>query len=188
MTDPNRRNSHAEKRALSGPQFASPQRGKTLSAGIMLYRLAPGGVRVMLAHPGGPYFANKDEGAWTIPKGLVNPGEALAAAAQREFAEEVGWQPVGELIPIGEVTLPSRKRVIGFAMRTDESEMAILTRFAPGTFAMPWPPRSGQLADFPEIDRVEFFSISDAASRIHPAQVRFLDRLCELTMQPCADC
>jgi predicted NUDIX family NTP pyrophosphohydrolase len=188
MADSNRRNLHAEKPALLGPQFASPRPGTMLSAGILLYRLVSGGVRVMLAHPGGPYFANKDEGAWTIPKGLVNPGEALAAAAQREFAEEVGWKPAGELIPIGEVTLPSRKRVMGFAMRTDESEAALLARFAPGTFVMPWPPRSGQLGEFPEIDRVEFFPISDAVSRIHPAQVEFLDRLRDMTMQPGADC
>ena len=178
MTDPGRRNLHAEK--LSGSQYASPRRVK-MSAGILLHRLVPGGVRVMLAHPGGPYFAKKDNGAWTIPKGLVNPGEALDAAARREFAEEVGWQPTGELSPIGEVTLPSGKCVTGFALQTNESEAAVLARFVPGTFTMNWPPRSGQLAEFPEIDRVKFFSLSEAASRIHPAQANFLERLLGLT-------
>jgi predicted NUDIX family NTP pyrophosphohydrolase len=171
----------------AGSKDASPQRVK-LSAGTLLYQLLPGGLRVMLAHPGGPYFAKKDLKAWTIPKGLVNPGEEIAAAALREFAEEVGWQLAGELFPIGEVTLPSRKRVIGVAKRTDESETVMLARFEPGTFTMPWPPRSGQLAEFPEVDRVEFFSISEAASRIHPAQVKFLDRLSELTLHPRAEC
>ena len=179
--DPVRRNLRAVKSALSGSQSASPRRGKLLSAGILLYRLLPGGVRVMLAHPGGPFFAKKDHGAWTIPKGLLNPGEAVEAAARREFAEEVGWQPLGKLLPIGEIALPSGKRVIGFALQSEESEAAVLARFAPGTFAMPWPPRSGQLAQFPEVDRVEFFSKSEAAARIHPAQAKFLERLHDLT-------
>ena len=174
------RNLHAEDIAMAGSRRASSRREKILSAGIFLYRLSPDGVRGMLAHPGGPYFAKKDLGAWTIPKGLVNPGEALSAAGRREFAEEVGWQPEGELLPIGDVILPSGKRVTGFALQTGESEATVLERFAPGTFTMPWPPRSGQRAEFPEVDRVEFFSIPEALLRINPAQVPFLERLLDL--------
>jgi predicted NUDIX family NTP pyrophosphohydrolase len=150
-----------------------------ISAGILLYRVAPGGPRVLLAHPGGPFFVNKDEGAWTIPKGLIRPGEDPRAAARREFAEEVGWQLSGELSSLGQVKLRSGKLVHGYAAATDEFEEATLARFVPGTFTMEWPPRSGKTAQFPEVDRIEFFALDEARAKINPAQRPFLDRLGE---------
>jgi predicted NUDIX family NTP pyrophosphohydrolase len=145
-----------------------------------LYRQTADGLRVLLAHPGGPFFSHKDAGAWTLPKGLVNPGELLTAAALREFEEELGWRPAGELHPLGEVKLRSGKIVAGFAVRSDEGEDVVLARFVPGTFTMPWPPRSGRHAEFPEVDRVEFFSLAEAHEKLNPAQAPFLDRLKEL--------
>jgi predicted NUDIX family NTP pyrophosphohydrolase len=150
-----------------------------LSAGVLLYRGAPDGLRVLLGHPGGPFWAKKDEGAWTIPKGLLNPEEDPQLGALREFAEELGWQPTGTLQPLGEVRLKSGKRVLGFALQTDEAEDAVLSRFAPGAFTMEWPPRSGKLQEFPEIDRIEFFTLEAAATKLNPAQAEFLDRLQE---------
>jgi predicted NUDIX family NTP pyrophosphohydrolase len=148
-----------------------------ISAGILLFRDTPDGPRVLLAHPGGPFFVNKDAGAWTIPKGLIAPGEDPAAAARREFAEELGWQSGGELSPLGTVKLRSGKLVHGFAVRSDESEEALLDRFAPGVFTMEWPPRSGRSAEFPEVDRIQFFDLAEAKTRINPGQLAFLERL-----------
>jgi predicted NUDIX family NTP pyrophosphohydrolase len=154
------------------------QRGrKPTSAGILLYRQSADGLRVLLAHPGGPYFSKKDAAAWTIPKGLVAPGEGLPAAALREFEEEVGWRPVGELEPLGEVTLRSGKCVAAFSVRFADSEEWLLEKFRPGRFSMEWPPHSGNLAEFPEIDRIEFFSLEVARGKITPGQAPLLDRL-----------
>jgi predicted NUDIX family NTP pyrophosphohydrolase len=147
------------------------------SAGILLYRVEQNAPRVLLAHPGGPFFAKKDLGAWTIPKGLVDPGEDPRDAARREFAEELGWRPTGELVDLGEVTLRSGKHITAFALRSEEAEASMLARFNPGTFTMPWPPRSGKLAEFPEVDRIEFFPLAEAARRLNPAQAPLLDRL-----------
>ena len=134
---------------------------------------------MLLAHPGGPFFAKKDAGAWTLPKGLVDPGEDLAAAACREFAEELGWAPEGELTPLGEATLISGKRVTGFALRVADLEESLLAQFVPGVFIMEWPPRSGKMAEFPEIDRIAFFSLDEAREKINAAQAVFLDRLAQ---------
>ena len=123
---------------------------------------------------------NKDAGAWTIPKGLIALGEDPSAAARREFAEELGWEPVGDLLSIGTVKLRSGKLVHGFAIRSEETEEAYLARFAPGVFRMEWPPRSGRTAEFPEVDRIQFFTLAEAKTRINPAQQPFLDRLADL--------
>ncbi|MCC6493736.1 MAG: NUDIX domain-containing protein [Pirellulales bacterium] len=149
----------------------------TLSAGILLYRDASAGLRVLLGHPGGPFFRNKDQGAWSIPKGLVEPGEAADRAARREFEEELGWPPRGPLQPLGEVVLRSGKRLCAFALRSQEAEEALLARFQPGAFTMEWPPKSGRRAAFPEIDRIAFFSIDEARWKMNPAQAALLDRL-----------
>ena len=159
------------------PSKARASRTSPVSAGILLYRETDDGVRVLLAHPGGPFFAKKDVGAWTIPKGLVGADEELAAAALREFEEELGWRPEGELTPLGEVTLKSGKRVIAFALRSHEEEAAMLARFAPGVFRMEWPPKSGKMAEFPEVDRVAFFSLDEARDKLNPAQGALLDML-----------
>ncbi len=164
-------------RSHDSPDARAPRQH---SAGVLLYRQTANGLRVLLAHPGGPFFAHKDAGAWTLPKGLVNPEELLTEAALREFEEELGWRPTGELHPLGEVKLRSGKIVSGFAMLTGENEEAVLAMFVPGTFTMPWPPRSGRHADFPEVDRVEFFSLAEAREKLNPAQAPFLDRLQEL--------
>ncbi len=135
------------------------------------------------AHPGGPYFAKKDVGAWTLPKGLIGAREEPAAAALREFEEEAGWRPAGELQSLGEATLRSSKVVAGFALATIEEEDAILAQFSPGQFVMEWPPRSGRHVEFPEIDRIAFFSLAEARVKINAAQAAFLDRL-EAVIQP----
>ena len=151
-----------------------------ISAGILLFRETSTGPRILLAHPGGPFFATKDDGAWTIPKGLIIADEEPAAAARREFAEEVGWLPAGELHPLGSVKLRSGKVVHGFALQSTETEADMIARFAPGAFTMEWPPHSDRMAEFPECDRIQFFSLDEARARINPAQLPFLDRLGEL--------
>jgi predicted NUDIX family NTP pyrophosphohydrolase len=150
------------------------------SAGLLIFRRSPDGLRVLIAHPGGPYFAKRDLGAWTIPKGLIDLDEDPRDAALREFAEEVGWRPecdASELIDLGETKLRSGKRVTAFALRTDEPEADIMARFAPGVFALEWPPRSGQFQDFPEVDRIAFVTPEEAAQRLNSAQSLFIERL-----------
>jgi predicted NUDIX family NTP pyrophosphohydrolase len=143
----------------------------------LLYRASAGTLRVLLAHPGGPYFSKQDAGFWSIPKGLVKPDEDLADAALREFEEELGWRPDGELMPLGEVRLRSGKRLVAFALHCDDPEETLLAKFRPGTFTMEWPPRSGRTAEFPEIDRVAFFSLDDARAKMNDRQAELLDRL-----------
>ncbi|MBL9166016.1 MAG: NUDIX domain-containing protein [Planctomycetaceae bacterium] len=150
-----------------------------ISAGILLCIRSPE-LRVLLAHPGGPYFARKDLGAWTIPKGLVNDGEELEIAARREFEEEIGWRPAGPAAPVGMVRLRSGKIVHGFAVWSDELEAEILARFRPGTFSMEWPPKSGMLVEFPEVDRIGMFALGDARTKIAAAQAPLLDRVAQL--------
>jgi predicted NUDIX family NTP pyrophosphohydrolase len=148
-----------------------------MSAGILLYRRDADGASVLLAHPGGPFFRNKDVGAWTIPKGLIDADESPEDAARREFEEEAGWRPEGDLQPLGEVRLKSGKRLIVFAVQTLEDAAAICARFAPGSFKMEWPRGSGRVVEMPEVDRIEFFSIAAAREKINPAQEALLDRL-----------
>ena len=133
---------------------------------------------MLLAHPGGPFFARKDAGAWSIPKGLIELDEDVRAAALREFHEELGWTPAGELIPLGEARLRSGKRVSAFAVQTTERESDVLARFNPDVFQMQWPPNSGTTMQFPEVDRIAFFSLDEAAEKINSGQKVFLDRLC----------
>jgi len=144
------------------------------SAGILLYRLRPGGPEVLLGHMGGPFWARKDDGAWSIPKGEHGPEEDPRAAAAREFAEELGLPlPDGPLAELGEVRLSGGKRVRAFALAADLD----VTRVVPGVFTMEWPPRSGVQREFPEIDRAEWFPVDVARKKINPAQAAFLDRL-----------
>jgi predicted NUDIX family NTP pyrophosphohydrolase len=154
-----------------------------VSAGILLYHQSEREISVLLAHPGGPFFARKDAGAWTMPKGLINPDESPEVAAMREFEEELGWRPVGELLPLGEVRLKSGKRVIAFAIASREPRQSLLGRFAPGTFEMEWPRGSGRTVQFPEVDRIAFYSIHDALTAINPSQAPLLDRLRTLCSQ-----
>jgi predicted NUDIX family NTP pyrophosphohydrolase len=144
------------------------------SAGILLYRDGP---EVLLVHPGGPFWAKKDAGAWSIPKGEHEDGEDAQAAALREFAEETGSAPApGELTDLGTVRQKSGKVVQAWALAGDLDADAIRSN----TFELEWPPRSGRKAEFPEVDRAAWFGLAEARERINPAQAAFLDRLREL--------
>jgi predicted NUDIX family NTP pyrophosphohydrolase len=143
------------------------------SAGVLLYRLVDGEIRVLLAHPGGPFWRGRDAGAWTIPKGLLQGDETTEAAARREFAEELGVEPEGELRPLGEIRQSSGKRVEAFALEGGFD----VARLHSNDFAIEWPPKSGRTALFPEVDRVAWFSLSIAREKILPSQAPLLDRL-----------
>jgi predicted NUDIX family NTP pyrophosphohydrolase len=144
-----------------------------LSAGILLYHLNPAGCEVLLVHPGGPFWTRKDDGAWSIPKGLIDPGEDHAAAARREFFEETGIAPPGELVPLGSHKQPGGKTVIAFALEGELDPADIRSN----TFAMEWPPRSGRQQDFPEIDRADWFKPEEARRKLLKGQVPILDAL-----------
>jgi predicted NUDIX family NTP pyrophosphohydrolase len=145
------------------------------SAGILLYRRGAGGApEVLLVHPGGPLWARRDAGAWSIPKGEHQPTEDPLAAARREFAEELGVEPPeGEPLDLGEVRQKAGKRVRAFALEGRLEPQRIQSN----TFELEWPPRSGRLQRFPEVDRAAWFELADARERINPAQAELLDRL-----------
>jgi len=144
------------------------------SAGILLYRLTGGQVEVLLGHPGGPLFARRDEGVWSIPKGLVEPDEELLAVAEREFEEETGRRvPDGPRLDLGSIVQRGGKVVHGWAVAGDLDPRLAHSN----TFEMEWPPRSGRLGTFPEIDRVAWFSPADARRSINPGQVPLIERL-----------
>jgi predicted NUDIX family NTP pyrophosphohydrolase len=144
------------------------------SAGLLLYRRRGGALEVLVAHPGGPLWAKKDAGCWSLPKGLLEDGEDPEAAARREFREETGHDaPAGPYLALGEVKLKSGKRVHGFAVEGELDPAAL----EPGTFEMAWPPRSGKKATFPEIDRVAWLAPDAAKDKLNPAQADFVDRL-----------
>jgi predicted NUDIX family NTP pyrophosphohydrolase len=153
--------------------MAGDKSGRT-SAGILLYRFGPTGLELLLAHPGGPFHVRRDEGNWTIPKGEVEPGEALLDVARREFLEETGHPvPDGDPLDLGEIRQKSGKLVVGWAVEGDLDPAAAHSN----TFDMEWPPHSGLRASFPEIDRVAWFDPDEARRRIKLAQAPFLDRL-----------
>ncbi|MFB9537451.1 MULTISPECIES: NUDIX domain-containing protein [Streptomyces] len=146
------------------------------SAGLLLFRPTGNGLEVLLGHMGGPFFSRRDAGAWTIPKGEYEPDESAWAAARREFEEELGLPPPdGEAIALGEVRQTNGKIVTAWAIEADLDPATI----APGTFRMEWPPRSGQLQEFPELDRVAWFGLDRGREVIVKAQAAFLDRLAE---------
>lgn len=143
------------------------------SAGILLYRRQAGGWQVLLAHPGGPFWRRRDDGAWTLPKGGLNPGESAEAAARREFEEELGQPLAAPLEPLGRVRQRGGKWVIGFAAQGDFDVAALRSN----TFECEWPPRSGRLAAFPEIDRAEWFDPAQARVKLLPSQLPLLETL-----------
>jgi predicted NUDIX family NTP pyrophosphohydrolase len=153
------------------------------SAGILLYRRGAGGLQVLLAHPGGPYWSRQDHGSWSVPKGIAEPDEAPAAVAAREFAEETGFElsavarePGRPPLDLGEVTLKSGKVVHAWAVEGDlDPELAHSNETE-----IEWPPRSGRRMTIPEIDRVAWFACDEARRRAHPAQAAFVERLEEL--------
>jgi len=138
-----------------------------------MYRRAGAGVEVLLVHPGGPFWAKKDLGAWSIPKGEYAAGEEPLAVAMREFEEETGARPRGDFLPLGESVQPGRKIVTAWAVEGDFDVGALKSNL----FEMEWPPKSGRKTSFPEVDRAEWFSIEDARKKILPGQSAFLDRL-----------
>lgn len=146
------------------------------SAGILLYRHRGGAAQVLLAHPGGPFWRNRDEGAWTIPKGLVGSGETTEAAARREFEEELGIAANGELRPLARIRQRGGKWVEAYTMEGDFDPTALCSN----TFTAQWPPHSGRMAEFPEIDRAAWFGIAEARRRILPSQEPLIDALLAL--------
>jgi predicted NUDIX family NTP pyrophosphohydrolase len=148
-------------------------RRNEVSAGILVYRRRAGAIECLLAHPGGPYWARKDAGAWTIPKGTVEAGDALLATAQREFEEETGLHVTGDFIALAPVRQRSGKTVHAFAVEADLD----LSGFVSGVFEMEWPPRSKKVQSFPEIDRIAYFALDAALEKIINYQRPFLREL-----------
>lgn len=145
-----------------------------LSAGVLMYRTGHGVVEVLIAHPGGPFWARKDDGVWSIPKGEYTDGEDPWAAAQREFLEELGLSvPDGPRVDLGPLKQPSGKVVTAFAVRGDLD----VTESRSNTFQLEWPKGSGKMREFPEVDRVGWFSVAQARIKLLKGQRRFLDQL-----------
>jgi predicted NUDIX family NTP pyrophosphohydrolase len=150
------------------------EHGVEISAGLLAFRRGRGhGLEVLLAHPGGPFWAKKDDGAWTVPKGLVETGADLLATAQREFAEETNLAAAGTFIPLAPVKQKSGKLVHAWAFEADLG----LEAFASNTFELEWPPRSGRRRSFPEIDRIAYFTLPHAMTKIIAYQQPFLAEL-----------
>jgi predicted NUDIX family NTP pyrophosphohydrolase len=149
-----------------------------LSAGLLVYRVSGRAPEVLIVHPGGPFWARRDEGAWSVPKGEYDAGEEPLAAALREFREELGIEPPpdGEPVFLGEVRQASGKRVSAWAVEGDLDP----TTTRSDTFTMEWPPRSGREAEFPEVDRAEWFGLDEARRKLVGGQTAFIDRLEEL--------
>ena len=149
------------------------------SAGILLYRLKKGSLEVFLVHPGGPFFIKKDDGAWTIPKGEFDTEEPLVAA-KREFLEETGIEVDGNFIVLASIRQKSGKIVLAFALESDIDA----SRLKSNTFEIEWPPRSGKMKTFPEIDKGEWFGVEQAKVKINAAQVPIIEELLALITRP----
>ena len=143
------------------------------SAGLVMFRRCADGLEVLLAHPGGPFWKGREQGAWTIPKGGIDPGESPLDTAIREFVEETGFEPRGPYLELGQIVQRSGKIVHAWAFEGDCDPMQVKSV----TTTVEWPPRSGKRIEIPEIDRVQFFSIADGRSVINVAQAELLDRL-----------
>ena len=147
------------------------------SAGLLIYRLAVQSLEVLLVHPGGPFWAKKDDGAWFIPKGEIEPSEDALAAARREFREELGvLPPEGEPLGLGTAKNKGGKLIHCWALPGDLD----LSSFRSNTFELEWPPRSGKKKEFPEVDRAQYFSVEQAAQKMHTAELPFVERLLKL--------
>lgn len=148
-----------------------------VSAGLLMCQPAARGGGMLLVHPGGPFYVRRDHGCWSIPKGLVESGETLLKAAKREFTEELGWTPdTEEFIELGSITQAGRKVVHAWAFQGDWNPAELESV----TFELEWPPNSGKLQTFPEVDRAAFFGFEEAKARIIPAQVPLLERARDL--------
>jgi len=150
-----------------------PQRRHKESAGLLMYRRTMGGIEVLLAHPGGPYWTGRNETAWTIPKGGMHPGEGPLDTAIREFREETGFEPAPPYVPLGHIVQRSGKVVHAFAFEGDADPARLTSEMT----TTEWPPKSGKWIQVPEIDRAAFYSIDNARPLINAAQAELLDRL-----------
>jgi len=149
------------------------------SAGLLLYRWGDAGLEVLLAHPGGPFWAKKDLGAWSIPKGEFHENEEPLAAARREFAEEIGTRIDGAVLALTPLQQPSRKVIHAFAIEHDLN----VERISSNTFELEWPPKSGKMQAVPEVDRASWFPLPEARRRIQKGQVLILDELARLVRE-----
>ena len=141
------------------------------SAALLMYRVRDARFEFLLVHPGGPFWKNKDAGAWTVPKGEIEPGEDLLAAARREFEEELGFKPDGEFIELTPIQQKGGKIVHAWAFEGNCDPSKIQSN----NFSMEWPPRSGKMQEFPEVDRATFFDLGEAREKINPAQIPLLE-------------
>ncbi len=146
-----------------------------ISAGLLFFRSGPAGLEVLLVHPGGPFWARKDLGAWSIPKGEILPGEDPLTAARREVAEETGFDTQGEAVSLGQVKQPGGKVVHAWALGRDADPGALRSN----TFPLELPKGSGRMVEFPEVDRAAWFGLEEARRRILSGQMPFLERLAE---------
>lgn len=151
---------------------------KKISAGILLFRKRDEGLEVFLAHPGGPFYRNKDEGVWSVPKGEVREGENLLSEALRELNEETGIDVRGKFMPLGLVTQKGGKEVHAWAAECDWTG-----EIKSNMFDLEWPPKSGKIAKFPEVDKGQYFSLAEARQKINPAQAEFISRLGDMVSQ-----
>ena len=147
-----------------------------LSAGLLMYRYKNKRLEVLLVHPGGPYWAKKDDGAWSIPKGEYDEGDDPLEAAKREFREETGITPEGVFKPLSLLKQPSGKRISAWAFEGDCDTSSVMSN----TFTIEWPPHSGKKADFPEIDRAVWFGVDEAVRKLIKGQVGFVEELCRI--------
>jgi predicted NUDIX family NTP pyrophosphohydrolase len=145
-----------------------------ISAGLLMFRRRRNRTEVFLVHPGGPFWRKKDVGAWSVPKGLVDAGEEPVQAARRELAEETGIVAAGQFIDLGDTKQAGGKVVRAWAFEND-----CAPAISSNTFSIEWPPKSGRMQEFPEVDRGDWFSVDDARTRINSGQIVFLDRLLE---------
>jgi predicted NUDIX family NTP pyrophosphohydrolase len=150
------------------------QKRRPTSAGLLMFRRKGNSLEFLLVHPGGPFWENKDDGAWTIPKGEAQPNEDLLSRAQIEFKEELGIKPAGKWIALGSIKQKGGKTVHAWAF---EGDLPKDLKLKSNTFEIEWPPRSGNMTQFPEVDRAEFFPDETGRQKINPAQIPFLDRL-----------
>ena len=147
-----------------------------ISAGLLMYRVRDGRLEVLLVHPGGPFFAKKDDGAWTIPKGEIEAGEDMLSAAQREFEEETGFGPAAPFVELKPITQKGGKIVQAWAFAGDCDPR----RLQSNVFTIEWPPRSGRTQEFPEIDRADWFNLDEGKRKIKAAQIPLLEELSRL--------
>jgi predicted NUDIX family NTP pyrophosphohydrolase len=168
----------AKRRESKAPP-AGKSPAENVSAGLVLYRRSTGELEVFLAHPGGPFWKNKDQGAWSIPKGLIEESEDPLTAARREFQEETGIAPSGPFLPLGSVLQKSGKRIHAWAWEGNADPAKVVSN----TARLEVPRRSGRWLEFPEVDRCEWFPAAVAREKINPAQAELIDRLADFLRQ-----